>query len=159
WALGFLATDVDKSDVFLNRALAIDPAFGRAHAQLAKNADDRGDFAAQREHLKRAVDSNPDEPRYLMRYAFALRKSDPPRFRALAQQVVEKYPTSPSAAEALYDLAVAASNLERRAYLDRLHASYPVDRYNYSASGMNELYSDLTSPADALALAREMAAA
>ena len=159
WALGFLATDADKADGFFNRALAIDPAFGRAHFQLAKNADDRGDWAAQREHLKQAVDSNPDEPRYLMRYAFAHRKSDPPRFRALALQVVEKFPASPSAAEALYNLATASQNPERRAYLDRLRANYPVDRYNNSASGMNELYADLTSPAEALALAREMVAA
>src|SRR5262249_4462667 len=134
WALGFLAPDADKADGFFNRALAIDPAFGRAHFQLAKDADDRGDWTAQREHLKRAVDSNPDEPRYLMRYAFAQRRSDPPRFRALAQQVVEKFPTSPSAAEALYQLAVTASDPERRAYLDRLRANYPVDRYNYAAS-------------------------
>jgi tetratricopeptide (TPR) repeat protein len=152
WALGFLAPDADKSDAFLERALALDPTFARAHFQLAKNADDRGDWAAQREHLKQAVDSNPDEPRYLMRYAFSQRKSDPARFRALALQVVEKFPTSPSAAEALNNLAVASSNPDRRAYLDRLRANYPVDRYSYAASGMNELYADLTSPAEALAL-------
>ena len=44
-------------------------------------------------------------------------------------------------------------------YLDRLRASYPVDRFTYSASAMNMLYADLTEPSDALALARDMARA
>ncbi len=60
------------------------------------------------------------------------------------------------AAEALYNLAEASSNPERRAYLDRLRASYPVDRFPYSASAMNTLYAELAEPAEALALARDM---
>ena len=159
WALGFMAPEADKSDVFLKKALALDPAFARAHFQLAKNADLRGDWVAQRRHLQAAVENNPDEPRYLGRYAIAHRKSDPPRFRELALQVADKFPTSPSAAEALYNLADASSNPERRAILNRLRATYPVDRFNYSASAMNGLYSDLATPSDALALAQEMAKA
>src|SRR5207253_504529 len=45
---------------------------------------------------------------------------------------------------------------ERRGYLDRLRASYPVDRFPYSASAMNTLYAELSEPAEALALARDM---
>jgi hypothetical protein len=73
--------------------------------------------------------------------------------------VVATSPTSPSAAEALSTLANASTNPERRGYLDRLRASYPVDRFPYSASAMNVLYADLTEPSEALALAREMARA
>ena len=91
-----------------------------------------------------------------MAYAVAHRKSDPTRFRELALQVVARFPASPVAAEALYNLADASSNPERREYLDRLRASYPVDRFPYSASAMNTLYAELTEPAEALALAREM---
>ena len=95
----------------------------------------------------------------MLRYAVAHLKSDPDRFRELALQVVARFPTSPSAAEALYNLADASSNLERRGYLDRLRASYPVDRFTHSASAMNMLYADLTEPSEALALARDMAQA
>ena len=105
------------------------------------------------------MDSNPGDPRYLLRYAIAQRKSEPARFREIALQVVDKFPTSPSAAEALYNLAGAASNPERRGYFDRLRANYPVDRFDYSASAMYELYGELTNPSDALVLAREMAKA
>jgi tetratricopeptide (TPR) repeat protein len=158
-ALGLLAGDSDQADVYFNKALAVDPSSASAHFLLARDADTRGDWDTQRKQLKAAVENNPDEPRYLLRYAVAHLKSDPARFRELALQVVARFPTSPSAAEALYNLAGASSNLERRGYLDRLRASYPVDRFTYSASAMNMLYGDLTEPSDALALARDMARA
>ena len=158
-ALGLLVEDADRADQYFNKAIALDPSSASAHALLARNADARGDWDAQRKHLKAAVEKNPDEPRYLLRYALAHVKSDPDRFRELALQVVTRFPTSPSAAEALNRLADASSNLERRGYLDRLRTSYPVDRFSNSASAMNMLYADLTEPSDALALAREMAAA
>ena len=159
WALGFLSPEADKADVFFTKAIAIDPGFARAYFILAKNADLRGNWPAQREYLKKAVDSNPDDPRYLLRYAIAQLKSEPARFRELALQVVEQFPTSPFAAEALHNLADNSSNPERRGYFDRLRANYPVDRFNYSASAMYTLYGELTTPSEALALAQEMARA
>jgi len=156
WALGFLSQEADKADEYFRKALEIDATFARAHFLLARNADQRGDWVAQRRHLQAAVASNRDDPRYLLRYAVAHRKSDPARFRELALQVVDRFPTSPYAAEALNNLAGEAANPERRAYFDRLRAFYPVDRYNYSASAMNDLYAELTSPAEALSLAQEM---
>ena len=158
-ALGLLTKDADEADACYNKALAIDPSSASAHALLARNAETRGDWDIQREHLKAAVANAPDEPRYLLRYAVAHVKSDPDRFRQLALQVVARFPASPSAAEALYNLAEASSTVDRRSYLDRLRASYPVARYRYSASAMNTLYADLAEPSDALALAREMSAA
>ena len=159
WALGFLNAEADKADVFFKKAVAIDPAFARAYFLLAKNADQRGDWTAQRQYLKAAVDSNPDEPRYLLQYGNAQKKSDPPRFREIALQVVDKFPTSQSAAQALYYLAGEASNPERRAIYERLRANYPVDRFGYSASAMFDLYAELTTPSEALRLAQEMARA
>jgi hypothetical protein len=76
----------------------------------------------KREHLKAAYESNPDEPRYLVKFAHALRKVDPLRFRAMALDVVAKFPASQQAAEALYDLAQQSANPERRMYFDRLRA-------------------------------------
>jgi len=159
WALGFIASDPEKSDAYLRQALQRDPQFARAHFVLARNADQRGDFASQREYLKAAVESNPAEPRYLVKYAQALRKSDPARFRQVAAEVVAKFPSSQQAAEALYNLAIDSVNGDRRGYLDRLRRDYPVDRYSYSSVAMSELYGDLTLPSEALTLAKEMAAA
>lgn len=155
-ALGLLAKEPDQAAAYYDKALALDPAFARAHFLLARLADNAGDWDAQRQHLKAAVEGNRDEPRYLLRYAVAHEKNDPARFRELALQVLATYPTSPSAAEALYSLANASTNPERRGYLDRLRAGYPVDRFPYAASAMNALYADLTEPSEALALARDM---
>jgi hypothetical protein len=94
-----------------------------------------------------------------LRYAVSHAKSDPARFRQLALQVVEKFPAAPAAAEALYNLADASSNPERRSYLNRLRENYPVDRFTYAASAMNLLYAELTEPSEALALAEDMARA
>jgi tetratricopeptide (TPR) repeat protein len=156
WALGFLSHEPAKADVFFNEALRIDPSFARAHFSLARNADLRGDWVAQRRHLKAAVESNPDDPQYLVRYADAHKDSDPKRFRELALSVVQKFPESPSAAEALYYLAKESSNPERRAYFERLRANYPADRFSYASLAMVSLYGELTKPAEALSLAREM---
>ena len=156
WALGFLLHDPAKADVFFNEAIAIDPAFARAHFHLARNADLRGDWVAQRQHLKAAVESNPDNPQYLVRYAHAHKDSEPARFRDLALSVVQKFPESGAAAEALYHLATESSDAERRRYLEQLRTKYPANKFGYASMGMSTLYSELTKPSDALALAKEM---
>jgi tetratricopeptide (TPR) repeat protein/peroxiredoxin len=159
WALGFMSPEADKADVFFKKALAIDPAFARAYFLLAKNADQRGDWAAQRQYLKSAMESNPDEPRYLLQYGNAQKKSDPSRFREIALQVADKFPTSQSAAQALFYLAGDAPDPERRAIYERLRANYPVDKFGYSMSAMYAFYAELTKPSEALPLAQEMAKA
>jgi len=159
WALGFLSPEADKADVFFRAALAIDPRFARAHYLLAKNADQRGEFAAQREHLKAAVDANPDEPRYLMAYAQAFKRTDLPRFRELAQSVADRFPNTPAAAEASYKIADASLNPERRARLERMRTTYPPDKFGYGGTAMYDLYDEVTTPTEALSIAREMAKA
>jgi len=156
WALGFLSHEPAKADVFFREALKIDPAFARAHFLLARNADLRGDWVAQRRHLRAAVESNPEDPRYLLRYAHAHKSSEPQRFQELALSVVEKFPDSPSAAEALYYLANESSNPERRAYFERVRANYPADKFSYGSLAMSTLYGELTTPSEALSLAQDM---
>ncbi len=94
-ALGLLTKDADQADAYYTKALSLDPRSAKAHFLLARNADSRGDWDAQRMHLKAAVENNPGEPRYLMAYAIAHRKSDPDRFRELALEAVAKFPASP----------------------------------------------------------------
>lgn len=156
WALGFLSHEPAKADVFFKEALKIDPAFARAHFLLARNADLRGDWVVQRQHLKAAVESNPDNPQYLVRYAYAYKGSEPKRFQELGLSVVQKFPDSPSAAEALYHLANESSNPERRAYFERVRANYPADKYSYASLAMSTFYGELTTPSEALSLAKDM---
>jgi tetratricopeptide (TPR) repeat protein len=159
WALGVLTDDAAAADAYFRKAVTIDPSFARAYFLLARNADQRGDFAAQRDDLRKASEANPGDPRYLVSYAWSLRRGEPDRFRTLALEVIAKFPASQQAAQALYNLADQSSNPERRAYLNRLRAEYPADRFSYSSSAMIDLYGELVEPADALALALEMARA
>lgn len=158
-ALGLLTSDPDQALAYYNKALALDSSSASAHFLLAGNADIRGDWDTQRTHLQAAVDNDPDEPRYLLQYAVSHLKSDPARFRELAVQVVTRFPATPSAAQALYNLADASPNPERRSYLNRLREDYPVNRFPHAAAGMNLLYADLAEPSEALALAEDMARA
>jgi tetratricopeptide (TPR) repeat protein len=155
WALGFMSNEPATADRYFKEALRIDPTFARAHVLLAKNADLRGDFAGQQEHLKAAVDSDPEEPQYLLKYAQALRPSDPKRFREIARSVVDKFPASQEAGRALYDLASAAEGQERRGYFERLRTSYPGDKFNGTSSSMYTYYGELTTTSDALSVARD----
>jgi tetratricopeptide (TPR) repeat protein len=156
WALGFLAHEPAKADVFFKQALQIDPAFARAHFLLARNADLRGDWVAQRQHLRAAVESNPENPQYLLRYAHAHKSSEPKRFQELALSVVQRFPDNAAAAEALYHLANESSNPERRAYFERVRANYPADKFSYASLAMSVFYGELTTPSEALSLAKDM---
>lgn len=156
WALGFLSEEPAKAEGHFREAVRIDPSFARAHFSLARHADLGGDWDRQRQHLRAAVDSNPADPQYLVRYAHAYKNSDANRFRDLALSVVDKFPTSEAAAEALYRLADGSSGPERRQYLERLRANYPADRFSYSPMAMSALYSDITDPKQALQVAQDM---
>ncbi len=157
WALGFLSHDPATADSFYNEALRLDPRLARAHVQLARNANLRGDSPAERQHWKAAVESDSGNPEYLVRYAEAHKRSDPPRFRELASTVVQKFPDSQAAAQALSDLATESSNPERRAYFERLRTNYPPDKFSWSSSAMSSYYGELTTPSEALSLAQDMA--
>jgi tetratricopeptide (TPR) repeat protein len=157
FALGFLSHDPSTSDSFYNAAIRIDPRLARAHAQLARNANLRGDWSAERQHWKAAVESDPGNAEYLMRYAQAHKWSDPPRFRELASTVVQKFPDSQAAAQALHDLATGSSNPERRTYFERLRRNYPPDKFGWSSNAMSTYYGELTTPSEAMSLAQEMA--
>ena len=159
WALGFLSPEPDKSEPYFLAALEIDPSFARAHFLLARNADLRGDWDAQRRHLAAAVECNPDDPRYLMKYALAYKRSDAARFRELASAVVQKFPESQAAAEALYHLADSASNPERRSLFEQMRLKYPADKFGYGSLAMSDFYGEITVPSEALSVAREMAKA
>jgi tetratricopeptide (TPR) repeat protein len=156
WALGFLSNEPARADVFFKEALQIDPTFAQAHFLLARNADLRGDWDAQRQHLKAAVESHPEDPQYLLRYAHAHKSSEPKRFQEIALSVVQKFPDSPSAAEALYYLASESSNPERRAYFERVRANYLADKFSYAPQAMSVFYGELTTSSEALSLAKDM---
>src|SRR5207244_2618787 len=80
--------------------------------------------------------------------------TDPARFRELSLSVVDKFPGTPTAAEALYHVAESSAGPERRSYFEKLRATYPPDTFSYGASAMYDFYDDVTTPSDALSIAQ-----
>src|SRR5207247_9493970 len=79
------------------------------------------------------------------------KRSDQARFRELASSVIQSFPDSQSAAEAMFHLASASSKPERRALFEQIRAKYPADKFGYGATAMyrsEEHTSELQSRVD-----------
>jgi hypothetical protein len=131
-------------------------ASARAHFQLAKNADQRGDTRAQLQHLKAAVDSNPDEPRYWCD-SHAQRKSEPARFRGSRHRSshVFRRVRSPPRRQLPRRRIV---RFERRGYFDRLRGRLSGRSLRFRLRHERSLRR-VDDAGRRLALAREMATA
>ncbi len=162
WALGELCGEnLARAEQYYLKALALDPSFAPADLSLSSIADSRGDNALGSEYLKKAAEANPRNPQYLFEYAFSVRKVDPALYARLSLEVIKRFPQSESAAQTLYWLAAYASTpQEKTADLERLRAQFPPSRFNWSESGMEDLFNVYmqASPDKAWALARQMAA-
>lgn len=161
WALGELCGDDHaKADEFYHKALTLDPSFARADLSLSLTAEFRGDNDEQRAYLKAAAAANPRDPQYLFYYSESLRMANPELYHQLTLEVVTRFPQSERAAQSLYRLAIDATTPEEKIpYLERLKAEFPPDRFDWSESGMEELFDAYvqTQPGKALTLAQEIA--
>lgn len=161
WALGILCgEDLAKAETYYRKALARDPSFAAADNSLAWIAESRGDSALAREYLKKAMEANPREPKYLLDYAYSERRVNPTLYRQLSLEVVKRFPQNDTAAHALLWLAeYAPTPQERIADLERLKNEFPPSRFIWSAMGMEMLFYTYLqeSPHKAWALAQQMA--
>lgn len=161
WVLGSLNeySDPHLAEQYYREALKIDPRFARAYSSLALIDEVRGDKKASREDLRKAVEASPQSPDYLSSLAFAYRNDRPDEFTRLALQVVEKFPESERAPQALYWLAYDAPTPEQKIhYLLMLKQKFPPQKSDWSDNGMGLLFEvyDKTDRKKALALALEM---
>lgn len=156
-----LEEDLDKIDAYYQRAVALDPKFAHAWFRLAMDADHRGDRKSRNEYGRRAAEADPDDPQYLFYYASMVWESDPARWTKLALQVVERFPNTERAPQALYWLGYRApTDAQKIAHFERLKRDYPPEKSRWSLNGAMELcrlYA-ASQPERALALAREMVA-
>jgi tetratricopeptide (TPR) repeat protein len=161
WALGKTTEERDPraAEQYYLKAIEIDPKFADAYTFLSLLQDAMGDQPAYRETLRKAVSAFPDDPNFLFEYCSSMENFDREEFRRLSMEIVEKYPKSPRAPQALYWLANSATTPEEKArLLELLRQKFPPAKYQWSSSGMNMLF-DLYNQIDrlkALALAEDM---
>jgi len=161
WALGFLNLESDPlaAEHYAHSALKIDPTFAPAFNILSIIDGARGDTAAGREDLRKALEANPRNPEYLFSYAYELRDVNPQGCVRLLTRLLEQFPDSESASPALYLLADQANSLEDKIhYLEILKAKFPPSKSELSEGGMMMLFNlyDQRDRVKALALAQEM---
>jgi tetratricopeptide (TPR) repeat protein len=161
WALGFLnlETDPRAAERFASSALKIDSTFAPAFNMLSIIDGARGDTAAAREDLHKAVEANPQNPEYLFNYAYELRYVNPQECVRLLTHLLEQFPDSESASPTLYVLSDQAGTPEEKIrYLEMLKAKFPPSKSEFSEGGMMRLFSlyDQQNREKALALAQEM---
>ena len=161
WVLGSLNeyNDPALAEKMYREALKLDPSSRRAYNSLSLIDEVRGDLNASREDMRRAVEANPNDPSYLFYYARKFQHVDSAECTRLSLQVVERFPSSERAAQALYWLAADARDTKIKIhYLEILKEKFPPDKFNWSSSGMTMLFTvyDKSDRPRALALANEM---
>lgn len=162
YALGKAYQDEEspKAKPYLLQTVKIDPKYTEAWGGLWIDAERWGDFAAGRDYLAKAVDSDPSNPNYAFYYASSFSKIDQDKYEKLSLAVAKRFPDHERGAQALYWLGARSKNeADKIKYFEMLYQNYPPAKFNWSASGVSMLYDLFLSkdPEKALAIAEDLA--
>lgn len=161
WALAQMYDESDplKEEQYCRNAVAVDARFAPGYECLAAVADLRGDDKAYSALCAKVAELEPDSAKAAMTYAHTL-KDQPGVYEAALMRVIEKFPTDPAAAEAMYWYAMdQKTDAGKVTALENMRRQFPPEKYLLSDIGMEDLFriEDRTDPAKARALADEMA--
>lgn len=148
-----------RAKAYLLKAVALEPKFAAAWRALASDAERWGDFKASSAYLGKAVAAEPGNADYAFFYAGSFRSVDPEKYKTMSLAFVNNFPDHQRAAQALYWLAVGATNMnEKIKYCEMMRLKYPPEKYDWSAGGMSYYFNLLLGfePERALTLAEEM---
>ncbi len=149
-----------KAEPYYRKAVALDPKLARGFMELSLIAEVRGENEQRRAYLKQAAEAAPADPSFLFYYTQAVREHDPAQYRKLTQELLKRFPQDSRAAQALYWLAFETTEVkEKRAILEQLRRDFPLNKFSWSHSGMDQLFDIYVEqePERALALAEELA--
>lgn len=162
WALGDLNyyKDRNKAEKYFLKAIEVDPQYARAYQWLSLVAETRGDDRKAIQYLKKATETNPEEPSYAFYYARAVQRENPALSRTLSLQVADRFPKHERGAQSLYWLANDSEDqTEKIAVFERLKRDFPPGQFGWSSDGMSQLFDIYlkTDSTKALALADDLA--
>ena len=153
--------ELPSAKPYLLKAAALNPQRAGIYSDLAIDAERWGDFNASDSWLKKAMETEPNNPDYASSYAFAMERTDPAKYRRLSLDVAQRFSDSERGAQMLYWLAYRTGDEADKASLYKmLKEKFPPSKFSWSASAMLNYFDLLLteSPEQALALAREMSA-
>jgi thiol-disulfide isomerase/thioredoxin len=160
WALAQLYSESDplRQEALCKQAVDLEASFAPGYECLARVADLRGDDKDEVAFRRKAMELQPDSADEAFYYFFAL-QNDPEAYRRTLMDLIQKFPDSPRAAQALYWYAenqkTDAAKIEA---FESLYKKYPPAKFNWSGDGMEALLAllDRTDPHKAKTLAREL---
>lgn len=134
-----------KAKEYLLKAIQIDPGFTEAWGSLWLDAERSGDVELGQSYLRRAAESEPNDPNYAFYYASSYGESgDDEKFVRLSLDVVKRFPDHQRGAQALYWLAYKASDLPVKIkYWEQLRASYSTATSHWARGGMTLYFETL----------------
>jgi thiol-disulfide isomerase/thioredoxin len=153
----YIEKESPKAKPYLLKAVAINPKFAPAWADLWMDAQRWGDFNQGWKYMEKAMAADPTNVDYAFSYATSYMGLDQDKFAALSIKLVKDFPKSDKAIRALGYLATRSAMADKIKYYGMIHDSFPPEQAaNYMGS-----YFDVLLPADpqkAESLAVEMTA-
>jgi tetratricopeptide (TPR) repeat protein len=126
---------------YLLKVVELNPQLAKAYFELSIDAQRWGDFEKAREYLKKACEAEPESPDYAFYYASSFSDVDPVRYRKLSLEVVDRFPGTERAAQAIYWLALrTADQKEKTELYERSLKELPPDKFNWSSGSMTYLF-------------------
>lgn len=160
WALAQLYNESNplREEEYCKQAVDLESSFAPGYECLAGVADLQGDDKQEITLRRKAMELQPGSDDASFSYFFSLR-NDPEANRDALKELIQKFPDSSRAAQALYWYAenqkTDASKIEA---FESLYKKYPPAKFDWSGNGMEELLAllDRTNPSRAKALAHEL---
>ena len=144
---------------WLEKAVAIDPKLAEAYFMLAIDAERWGDEAGAREYMGKASAAAPTDPSYAFYYAMDFEHVDGGKWRSMLYDLAKKFPAHERGAQGLYWLATRSTDEKEKVEVyEKLRQLYAPEKFNWSASGMSQLFDIYleSDPAKARALAQSL---
>jgi thiol-disulfide isomerase/thioredoxin len=160
WALGQVYDESNplREEQYCKQAVQIDPNFAPGYSCLADIANLRGDDPQEIALRRKAMNLEPGSSEADLAYVVA-DQSDAKTFKDATMQLIQRFPNSPRAAQALYWYAIhqttEAAEIE---ILEQLYKQFPPAKFEVATVAAEKLFIllDRTDPPKAQALEHEM---
>jgi len=161
WGLGKVLIDRDntRAEQIFKQVLDLDPNFAAAWRSLASLDWQNKNQTAYSTHLKKATDSDPNNPDLAFEYNSTLRTTDPTAYQQGLRDIVARFPRTTTAYSAMsMQLGETKTSDEKKAILQRMRKDYPDEDYTVQYFNMLQLYGLIApqEPDQALLILKEL---
>lgn len=162
WSLAeeYNETNPELQEKLCKETIAQDPDFAPGYSCVGAVASLGGDTAAAVRAYKKLVELQPDDKESWRLLQWVASTGDPQQFKAITDEIVQKFPDTDTAVEALMKYTESLPREEQMAKFEEIIAKYPPKKVHASSDAAEKIfaYYDSADPAKAAAVARKMQA-